>query len=106
MEALDYRRVRAASLNQQMLSGARIMADTIQELARLGYTIIGCEAMGPEQRPTVVVQDDVLCRDMVASGDAVYYSHGYSGRVGHFRVGQFQFAGCRVIWTELDARTH
>ena len=104
MDALSFRRVKSASLNQQMLSGARIMADTIAVLAGMGFTVIGCEAVSPETRPTVIVQDDVVCRDLIASGEAVYYAHHRDSRVGSFRVGQFQFAGCRVIWTELEAR--
>ncbi|MBN4664214.1 hypothetical protein HUS70_03250 [Pandoraea nosoerga] len=74
------------------------IALTIEQLTQEGFVVIGIE-YSSGAKPTVQVQTCSLCRALVERGEATYYRSG-RGECGHYRTGQFQRNGCRVLWTE------
>lgn len=86
-------------VNDVMLAGALRLAGAIEQLAERGFTVIKVDFT--PARPTITVQNDGRCQALIESGQAAYYSFGREEHIGPYRVGQFQFSGCRVIWAEF-----
>ncbi|MCW3479710.1 hypothetical protein OL229_09065 [Neisseriaceae bacterium JH1-16] len=87
-------------VNQLMLSAAQRLTCAIEQLSAEGYTVIKADFANPA-RPTVTVQNDERCHALIDSGTAAYYAFGKEDYFGPYRIGQFQCAGCRVIWAEF-----
>ncbi|MCX8650038.1 hypothetical protein J3U21_06560 [Gilliamella sp. B2776] len=53
-------------------------------------------------KPTIEIEHHPKCNKYIDAGQATYYRH-----EGHYRFGQFELNGCRVIWKERDiSRLH
>lgn len=93
-------KARRQGINEVMLAGAVRLAGAIEQLAERGFTVIKVDFT--PARPTITVQKDRHCQALIESGEAVYYSFGRQDPFGPYKVGQFQFSGCRVIWVDFS----
>lgn len=50
-------------------------------------------------KPTIEIEHHPKCGKYIAAGQAAYYRH-----EGLYRFGQFELAGCRIVWKERDTR--
>lgn len=78
---------------EQALAAAR-------ELDRQGYALVPGGVDVNAVRPTLEVQVDGRCRQLIEQSRAVYFHCGVSPVVGRFRAGQFPLDNCRVVWLE------
>ncbi|QYM95033.1 hypothetical protein FGI04_03195 [Dickeya ananatis] len=50
-------------------------------------------------KPVIRIARNVHCETMINSGEARYVLVGHASN-GHFRQGEFERNGCRIIWSE------
>ena len=86
--------------NASMLLAALRIAQAVRQLTERGLSVVSASLQHTE-RPTIRIRTSPRCQRLIASGDAVYYSFGHDTYFGHYRQGQFQLAGCRIVWTEF-----
>ncbi len=78
---------------EQALAAAR-------ELDKQGYALVPGGVDVNAVRPTLEVQPDGHCRQLIEQRRAVYFHCGISPVAGRFRAGQFPLGDCRVVWLE------
>lgn len=76
-----------------MLDRATALKQTIIELKRRGFTVIGGDIHGA--RPSVLIETSSRCQALIDSGEAHY-----NYRSAEYRKGQFLVGECHVVWIE------
>ena len=86
--------------NTSVLLAALRIAQAVRQLTERRLSVISASLQCTD-RPTIHIRTSARCQQLIANGDAVYYSFGHDTCFGHYRQGQFPLAGCRIVWTEL-----
>ncbi len=68
-------------------------------LVAQGYVLVPGGVNVNAARPVLQVHGDAKCRSHIEAGRAAYY-HAGMGEFGRYRVGQWLFEECHVIWSE------
>lgn len=85
--------------NQIMIERLEATLAAARALDQQGYTLVPGGVDVNTVRPTLQVQPDGRCRGQLEAGRAAYY-HAGTGEQGRYRIGQFTFNDCRVVWLE------
>lgn len=87
--------------NHLINNGINAVNKAINALSNEELTVIGFYH-DSLSRPTVEIEHHPKCNKYIAAGQATYYRH-----EGYYRFGQFELAGCRIVWKERDiSRLH